>query len=122
MRGLLRNQLSGFGPQAQKPANDKPAKGKRLTLPLEDRLVLAELRDLIVGDSDSRLERIAVASERTATALEKVVDELHALGVKVCDGQQGGSIDSHHVKPWKATPDIFERTRLGSSDTGGIPF
>lgn len=54
-----------------KPGAVKSAKGKRLTLPLEDQLVLAGLRDLLVGDVDSRLERIAVALERMANAMKK---------------------------------------------------
>lgn len=59
-----------FPTQGENEKQKSPPKGKRLTLPLEDRLVLAEFRDLIVGDMDSRLERIAVAVERIATRLE----------------------------------------------------
>jgi len=66
-----------------RPSNGPPinqsAKNKRLTLPLDDRLAIAELHDLFVGDADSRLERIAIALERIAGRLD-AIDKGRASG------------------------------------------
>lgn len=57
------------------PAAKPAPRVKRATLPLEDKLVLAELRDLMVGKSEDSLERIAVA-------LERIADALRILGIE----------------------------------------
>ena len=67
--GEARPLFSVQGENSKQPAK-QAVKGKRMTLPLEDKLVLAEVRDLLVGDADSRLERIATALEKIAGILE----------------------------------------------------